>query len=411
MVKVVKLGVLALMVGSVVGCGVPGLSVGAIKPVASTVSAGKGSLQVKVAALGQRAYGVLSLGDDLATLALTLRGNKYAMKRKLSRNELSNGAVQTFDAVPVGKVTLAVQVYDANGTLIGEGEEATQVKAGQVAALPVRVQALKRTGAVTAVITFDDTPGKGLRMNHEGFAIADADGDKQLRFEEFATYFPYQEIASGERVLDCAAGVAPAPDVTNDLPMLSPDGTNELPQVTSASVVPAPGSFAAETVSNRVWRRGKPAVQPLPAPIELSPIEWYPVPDGVSPPAIWDARLWFGCLDRDGNGMLGIDEFIGVQVVPLPWVSDRRDEAFTRRDRNQDGVLSLPEWLGLQEGQMGLSQANAERFRALDTDGDGVLNPAEYAASYDSSELPVCKMPLPINGATVTSGASATVNK
>ena len=341
MVKVVKLGVLALMVGSVVGCGVPGLSVGAIKPVASTVSAGKGSLQVKVAALGQRAYGVLSLGDDLAFLALTLRGNKYAMKRRLSRNELSNGAVQTFDAVPVGKVTLVVQVYDANGALIGEGEAATQVKAGQVAALPVRVQALKRTGAVTAVITFDDTPGKGLRMNHEGFAIADADGDKQLRFEEFATYFPYHEIASGERVLDCAAGVAPAPDVTNDLPMLPPDVTNELPEVTAeagtASVVKAPGSFAVGNVLNRVWRRGKPAVQPLPAPIEVSPIEWHPLPDGVSPPASpnSDTRLWFDCLDRDGDGVLGIDEFIGVQMV-------------------------------------------------------------------------VCKLPLPINGATVTSGASAT---
>ena len=81
-------------------------------------------------------------------------------------------------------------------------------------------------------------------------------------------------------------------------------------------------------------------------------------------------RATFDRLDRDGDGFIVRDELpeiAGEGVRP----SDER-LTFSNLDRNRNGVITSGEWSG-----------PADEFRALDTDGDGVVTASEYRNGRD----------------------------
>jgi hypothetical protein len=92
--------------------------------------------------------------------------------------------------------------------------------------------------------------------------------------------------------------------------------------------------------------------------------------DGVITRAEWRGNLQsFRALDLNQDGVLSGNEiWVGRG---RGWTRNRQGErerpAFADLDRNENGVITSSEWHG-----------TAEEFRALDTDGDGVISAREY---------------------------------
>ena len=74
--------------------------------------------------------------------------------------------------------------------------------------------------------------------------------------------------------------------------------------------------------------------------------------------------------DTDGDGLLSKEEFIATGA---------RAEAFDRLDANSDGMLDTDE-LGAPRQRPRGRRSAADRFAAIDTDGDGLISSAEFAA-------------------------------
>jgi EF hand len=82
----------------------------------------------------------------------------------------------------------------------------------------------------------------------------------------------------------------------------------------------------------------------------------------------WGDAALFDRLDRNNDGVLGPLEFQSEEASQ----SGSARASFVSLDRNGNGVITNSEWIG-----------RAEDFRALDTDNDGVLTPAEYRRQGD----------------------------
>jgi Ca2+-binding EF-hand superfamily protein len=76
----------------------------------------------------------------------------------------------------------------------------------------------------------------------------------------------------------------------------------------------------------------------------------------------------FNAMDKDHNGLLSREE---LRASAKERMQARADERFKKLDTNGDGGLSQ------QELNAGREQAEAERFKRLDTDGDGKLSETE----------------------------------
>jgi hypothetical protein len=91
---------------------------------------------------------------------------------------------------------------------------------------------------------------------------------------------------------------------------------------------------------------------------------------GMGPPSAEDRatmhKALFAALDADGNGQLSAEEF---DRQPEAMAELRRERAFTRLDRNGDGVLSRDEL-----------PSPVARLERADADGDGRVTPDEMRA-------------------------------
>jgi Ca2+-binding EF-hand superfamily protein len=98
--------------------------------------------------------------------------------------------------------------------------------------------------------------------------------------------------------------------------------------------------------------------------------------DGVIAPSEWriDPDV-FDRLDRNNDGVLTRGELVGDIDEVEGQVPDR--PTFAQMDRNNNGVITSGEWT-----------LPNEEFRALDTDGDGVLTAREYRADRNMVDSP-----------------------
>jgi Ca2+-binding EF-hand superfamily protein len=89
--------------------------------------------------------------------------------------------------------------------------------------------------------------------------------------------------------------------------------------------------------------------------------------DGILTRYEWHAdRESFERMDRNDDGVVTSREFIDPGSL-----GRRRDVRFRELDRNQDGRISRTEWVG-----------DAEAFRLLDQDVNGVVNLSEYESTW-----------------------------
>jgi Ca2+-binding EF-hand superfamily protein len=102
--------------------------------------------------------------------------------------------------------------------------------------------------------------------------------------------------------------------------------------------------------------------------------------DGVITRAEWrGSQESFRNYDLNRDGVLSGNEiWVGRG---RGWTRNRQGErerpAFADLDRNENGVITSGEWRG-----------TTEEFRALDTDGDGVISPREYREARDVATSP-----------------------
>ncbi|WP_349359593.1 EF-hand domain-containing protein [Stappia sp.] len=88
----------------------------------------------------------------------------------------------------------------------------------------------------------------------------------------------------------------------------------------------------------------------------------------------------FYAMDADGDGSLTQEEYMDVRMGPgqgrNPERMQARQEAkaarFAPMDANGDGSVSKAEWMA----------AGEERYRASDTNSDGVVTPWEFRAQH-----------------------------
>jgi len=355
MVRVTNWAVLSMLVGSLVGCSLPGMAPVGLKPVmVSPVSGLKGSVTLRVSGLVKRAYQVLAATDAIERLNITLSAGDKVYERSLSRKALSQPeATVNFEAVPVGVAVLDVQALDVAERIIGKGSQKTDVIANEVVMVPVAVKMAGNTGGVSATITFEEdeqaSPHKALPWNDEGFRVADDNDDKYLGYAEFERHFPFDGMsASAPRPL-CRLPVRPVQDETGG---------------------PQRGVLGARAIS-----------------------------DERCLPAVGGARQTFERLDRNFDGFLTLEEFTGqvVEVQPqptnVPLIQDCSMD-FKARDRDGDGLLSLTEWLGIPEGAAGLTFEKAESYARLDVDKDGFLSLEEFRA--DCQDVRPLVIPTPL---------------
>ncbi|WP_328952591.1 EF-hand domain-containing protein [Kitasatospora purpeofusca] len=102
-------------------------------------------------------------------------------------------------------------------------------------------------------------------------------------------------------------------------------------------------------------------------------------------------RMWHAlqsATDADGDGKVTAREFVTAYRRPdfLDQVAIPFELAVLEAsDTDNDGQISLAEWLTWQEAK-GLSQPDALReFQQIDTDGDGFLTREEYAQHVKQS--------------------------
>ena len=77
-----------------------------------------------------------------------------------------------------------------------------------------------------------------------------------------------------------------------------------------------------------------------------------------------------GKADTDGDGLISREEFAAVSAQP---------ERFDELDSNGDGFLDAGERSSARRRRGGRGSAS-ERLTAIDTDGDGLISRAEFAA-------------------------------
>ncbi|MER8186389.1 EF-hand domain-containing protein [Kitasatospora sp. NPDC094015] len=99
-------------------------------------------------------------------------------------------------------------------------------------------------------------------------------------------------------------------------------------------------------------------------------------------------RLWQQleqALDADGDRRISRDEFVGA--VDLHAVLNEAVKlgaaAFDVTDTDQDGRISMQEWIR-KDQKLGVPRAESEQgFRCLDLDGDGFVSKAEYVKGVE----------------------------
>ena len=332
-------------------------------------AAQRGKVRVAFAGgLGQ-GYKTLATRADVARvkLALTSHPGGKVQVRELGPKELAKAMVYVdFDAVAAGKATLAVDAFDAQGRAIGKGENGTAVAAGKTSTLHVAVKLdpAVGTGDVDAVFTFVDTytPAPPRRDGVVAFRRAARDGDGWLSLGEYTQGWPH------------AWGVVAYP---MPVPMIAPaePGTPPDQAMIAPAIAPAPGVAVGEPAPGG-WACATVAFGQAPDAATIA----YPCQPPVDP-----ARQDFRRRDADRDGRLGLAEFLGQ--APLSWA----DARFIDLDLDSDDRLAYGEWVG-GEGFPRPMPMDApatkpapnwryERFKALDTNADGWLDRAEFAAS------------------------------
>lgn len=92
-----------------------------------------------------------------------------------------------------------------------------------------------------------------------------------------------------------------------------------------------------------------------------------------------DVNVDASALDIDGNGSVGVDEFITAVLAPWIWKTDyRSDELFEAVDKNTDGTINAAEFMRSVLAR-DLTNSDAERlFHKIDTNGDTQLTKGEF---------------------------------
>lgn len=161
------------------GCMIP-LSSGTPPTTASKTRLTQAQGLAKLKASGKVQFSFKGLADrqTLATTAdidgvairLTTTGGVYGEVKQLDRQALLAPTVTVnFENVPAGEVTMEVRAFDRTGSVIGRGEQAAVVKAGQTSQihLAVKLDALTTgSGSVAGTITFE--PATYLDQNLTG---------------------------------------------------------------------------------------------------------------------------------------------------------------------------------------------------------------------------------------------------
>lgn len=89
-------------------------------------------------------------------------------------------------------------------------------------------------------------------------------------------------------------------------------------------------------------------------------------PGGPAAPPSAQVRRMMGEMDGDRDGFVSREEFLAAHA--------RADQIFDRQDANHDGVLSRDEFM------VGGGQGRLERFRVMDSNGDGRITREELEA-------------------------------
>ena len=99
----------------------------------------------------------------------------------------------------------------------------------------------------------------------------------------------------------------------------------------------------------------------------------------------------FRIMDDDGNGTLSLGEFKkGVKELGMAVTDGELRRVFDHFDKQRTGSIGFEEFLQALRNPLDESRAAIIKlaFNSLDTDGSGVLDPAELMEKYDASQHP-----------------------
>jgi hypothetical protein len=279
-------------------------------------------------------FKTLATRADIATVEVTLTDARNRRQvQRLDRAALWLPMVEaSFKAVAAGPAMFEVAAYDEQGAEIGRAATSDVVRSNQTTVMQLSVKLAPETGSghVAALIDFIDGDPAPV-CGSDAFHRADQNGDGQLDTGEYLGGYPFALC---------------------DVPVVKP-----VP-------MPMPVLLPEATASSDGYRL---ACAPYPGPPELHP-----------------AMREFEARDLDRNGLLSLDEFLGIAPPPV----DPCEESFKALDADGDGRLSFKEWsigrpvpmIGAPESSLPFWRKSPLRkeFEALDVDGDFKLDLDEH---------------------------------
>ena len=96
---------------------------------------------------------------------------------------------------------------------------------------------------------------------------------------------------------------------------------------------------------------------------------------------LFNKQLWLTIFETSDKGYLEYEIHVGDESFNL-WIFEDRRNIFIKFQKNDDGYLSLDEFLDFLEvkDQKEIKEAE-EAFKAADTNGDGLVSKEEFIQS------------------------------
>ncbi|MDB5098302.1 MAG: hypothetical protein JWM80_2723 [Cyanobacteria bacterium RYN_339] len=287
---------------------------------------------VKLAFTGLATYQTLAVGAQVARVAITLTPAKGPAQKEIVQDaQLRQPQVAvSFRKVAVGKASLAVQAYDADGNRVGEGSGGAVVVAGVTVEAHVGVKLAAGTGGLRAVIDFYEAPACDARYDE-----FDLNHDGRLERDEFRPLWVRDHQLYPMYTLDCA----PAYPIDPPMPILKIE-----PAMAAFNGLDADGDnflSPAEMCSYDAPTPYPILVEPKPpVPVTTPPMP-EPAPDA---PAVSAVAIDFEALDTNHDGVVSWQEEATANGALQAGAKTRLYDHFRQVDRNNNGTLERDEY-------------------------------------------------------------------